>query len=282
MKKMIVLLAGALLLSGCANIFDSNYLGAFDAPPALDAASYTSMDPTTLIGDVNSAIKNSDPTFFNQLKGDATALKNVQDNLAAEMNKTAVTPAERTAQANAAKAFIAVTANSTETLAVANLAVPELLKLAAPGGASGTTDPAALAKGFFQGMTDAEVTSTLESMLSISTAMSTLSAATDSSTDFLSGTSSGDVTQVGVIAAAATALMSCAGKDLTTPEGKAAAALKVVNMLNDPDPTAYATANFTGLDSEISKLTSALDPTQTPDPKYAYLGDLGLSSLLGQ
>jgi hypothetical protein len=183
-------------------------------------------------------------------------------------------------QADAAKAFVAVTANGTASMTVANAAVPALLNLAIGGGAAPTTAAGAqdLAASFFAGMSTAEITSTLKSMVSISSALTTLQAAETASpttVDFFAGTSRGDVAQVGAVAAMMTALISATNLADPTGADLPAAAGLVAGLLTTADPSTYINNNFTSIGTITASLTDVQNGiTGSGATTYTYLANL--------
>src|SRR6266403_2996910 len=118
MKNIILLLAGALLLSGCTAIFDSNYFASVDTPPPVTAADMENKTADQL------EVLAQDPTFFDPLKADTTrlALAKVQEKLIEKFPDP-----DPDVAANAARAYVAVTTYSTESSAVVNNFVTALL-----------------------------------------------------------------------------------------------------------------------------------------------------------
>jgi len=274
MKSFFVLFASVFVLSGCANIFDTNAFEAVDQPPKLVLA-----DLPKDSGAVSDKLA-SDPGFIDSLAQDATALAAVQTTLQSGMAST-----DAAVKLQAAKDFIYVTTNATSTLSVVNNAVGPLLGLAS-GGASSLASGAdqgkavqSLVKGFFADLSPAALLSTLDSMATIGNAFSVLDASSaGSSSKFFSGSDSGTTAQVGVVSATMSALMASTGKDLTTADGRKDAATAVAALLASSDPNAFlAGPSFPNVGTQMGFLSDAVAGTApapgTTNP-YSYVTTL--------
>jgi len=259
MKRLTLFLAPVLLLTGCAQLFDSNLFQSIDNPPKLSASDLKSAD------DVANGLKDPD-AFYQQLKDNPQALTKAQEVLEDTFSTvtTGSTAAEKAAAVDAAQNYILVTANASDAGTIVSTIVNQASTLME--GTTASTEQAVA--DLFAGQTTAEITATLNQFVNMGSALAAMQTAATSggtvSTDsfFSSGAPVGDIAQTALVAGAVTALVADYGSVA------ALAADLADGSLSPPSHTA------------IDQMADAVNGDNAATNNYAYMA--AIMAALGQ
>lgn len=260
MKRLLLVVPVFLLLAGCAQVFEGNLFTSVDKAPPINVGSLkSSADVKAQIADPAAA-----QVFYQQLKSDPAALTSVQTTLSTEFSTTAITAAttadQKQAVVDAAQTYITVTAFGSGAAAVATQAITQATNLLSGG------TPEAAVQNLLAGKSQTEIATLLTQFTDMNgalTAMQTVATTgttVDSTTFFGSTTNKGDLAQVALVAAAASALVADA-TGATTADKVAALAATLAS-----GGTPAAGTNLTHVQDALSG--TSVNPGSNP---YAYL-----------
>jgi hypothetical protein len=245
----------AIVLTGCAQMFDSNLFKNIDTPPKISTSSMASASLSDIKNEI--ADPNSASAFYQQLQNNPAALTALQGNLNKQIS-TAAASGDKATEVDAAQTQVLVTAYGTDTSSVVNNAINQASQL--KSNSSGATSALqALMAGKSQTEIEAELNQ-FEVMQSAFKSMQTaadVSNKVDSTTFFGSASSStqGNLAQIAVVTAAADALVQGYNGSVS-----ALAAALVSGTISPPNSTPLTNLN--------NALSSAQDPASN---NYAYL-----------
>ena len=244
------------VLSGCAQMFDSNLFKDVDTPPKLSSSAMASASLTDIQNDI--ADPNSASAFYQQLQSSPSALTALQGNLTGKMNA-----ATGAAQVDVAQTLVLVTANGSGTVSVVNAAIQQASNLKSSSSSSITAAVISL----MAGKTTAEIAATLTQFETMQTAFYAMQMAAEDSTTHevdssvfygtASASTQGNLAQIGLVSAAADAMIQDAG-------GSSSITALAQSIHDGTFDDSMSHAN-------IDLVSTALSSAQTVTNPYAYL-----------
>lgn len=259
MKRLALILALVFLLSGCAQLFEGNLYESFDQPPPLDLSDLANDS----VEDIQT--KMEDPSFIESLKNDEDALKVVQDNLN-DAIENATTDEEKL---DAATTLITVSADATQVTETKNNVIKNIptIKDAL------TQDPipwGIILKIFLAGQNEAQITSTLNTLVGMSATLATMQTV---STDPIDGTVNSTiffsrVTPSEAPGFAQTALMAAVVKAMVADLGSVE--LLAQEMAKDEPDISSGGNDMTKFAEAWESTLTVAEATATPGSGYSY------------
>lgn len=246
------------VLSGCAQVFESNLFESVDTPPPLSSSAMSKAS----VDDIQKQIAdpNTATAFYEQLKDNHKALDALQDNLIDKMNA-----ATSDAKVDAAQALVLVTAYGTDTSTTVNEAIKQATNLQSGG------TPADAIKALMADKSTDEIIAELTQFQTMQTAFKAMQGVAEDSTTHTiranifygaaSSATKGDLAQIALVAAAADALILDAAA--ATPS-KNLSQLAAILAAGGSPPTG-ANMNLVSAALDGSKVTT------TTNADYAYL-----------
>jgi len=258
--RSFTVVALAFVLTGCAQMFDSNLFKNVDLPPKLSSSE---MEKAS-VSDIKK--KLSDPsdaaTFYTQLKDDPTALATLQTNLTTQMNDGSNTPAQTV---DAAQTLILVTTNGTDSSAIVNNAITQAGNLNSSNSASISAAVISLMAGKTVQQVEDSLTQfqTMQGafyIMQMNAASPPVTGTVDAAVFFgtASAATQGDLAQTGLVAAAADAMVL----DWIAAGGTLLSLAQAINAKTYADPATH---------TNMDKVSTALGSAQAVTNHYAYL-----------
>jgi len=259
MKRLASILPIAFFLSGCAQLFEVNLYEDLDQPPPLNVSDLSKTSVTDL------QKKMDDPAFVEQLKNDEKALKAVQDNLNQAIDNATTTEEKL----DAATTLITISADATKVTETKNNVIKNIptIKDAL------TQNPipwGVILKIFLAGQNEAEITSTLNTLVGMSVTLATMQTV---STDPITGTVNSTVFFSRVASSEApgfaqTALMAAVVKAMASDLGSVAILAK--EMAKDEPDVSSGGDDMTKFGEAWESTLTVAEGTATPGSGYSY------------